>query len=105
MGDGPMLAEVAQYISMLKDVEYAIIKPTWFMEQFSEMGHARTIREEGRIYSATGEGKVPFIAGEDVARVAWRCLVDEERGGEYLVVGRELWSFDQVSNSKLSWRD
>lgn len=37
------------------------LRPTWFLQNFSEGPHAATIREEGVIYSATGAGRVAFI--------------------------------------------
>ncbi len=34
LGDGPSMAKVSKYITE-RGVEYAILKPTWFMRKFS----------------------------------------------------------------------
>lgn len=97
VGDGAMLAQVSSAIREL-GFEYAILRPTWFMENFSEAGHAGTIREKGIIVTATGEGKVPFVACEDIARVAFRALTDEiPQNTEHLILGPKLYSYDEVS--------
>lgn len=95
-GDGPMMAAVSKYIISL-GVEYAILKPTWFMENFSEMQHAYTIREQDCIITATGQGKVPFVSANDIAAVAFRALTDEvSHDTEHLILGPELFSYNEV---------
>lgn len=112
-GDGPIMAAAASFIKDLK-VEYAILQPTWFMgmfpfsisrnntdkvsENFSEVGHLPTIRDQDLIISATGEGKVPFVSANDIAAVAFRALIDEvPHNTEHLILGPKLWSYDEVN--------
>jgi len=98
VGDGPMMAAVSKYIVSL-GVEYAILRPSWFMENFSEMQHARTIREQDCIITGTGQGKVPFISANDIAAVAFRALTDEvAHNTDHLILGPELFSYDDVCN-------
>jgi festuclavine dehydrogenase len=116
-GDGPMMGKVSKYISSL-GVEWAILRPTWFMgmllstsslllnyangvtENFSEMQHMFSIRDEDKIITATGEGKVPFVSADDIAAVAFRALTDEvPHDADHLILGPELWSYDEVSSS------
>jgi uncharacterized protein YbjT (DUF2867 family) len=50
-----------------------------------------------RIYSACGDGKVPFISAGDIAAVAFHVLTDEKPPQtDYRVLGPELLSHDQV---------
>lgn len=70
---GPMTGAVHSYLEE-KAPEWAVLRPTWFMQNFSEQQHLPTIRGEGAIYSATGDGRVPFIDAEDIAAVAAEAL-------------------------------
>ena len=54
--------------------DWAVLRPSWFMQNFSEGPHAKTIREEGVLYSATGTGRVGFIDAEDIAATAVAAL-------------------------------
>ncbi|KAF7949143.1 hypothetical protein EAE96_008312 [Botrytis aclada] len=120
-GDGLILSQISEYIKgkgkslqTLEEgsknfdtnaVEWTILKPSWFMENFSEMHHLYIIRDENRLISATGKGKIPFVSVEDIAHVACKALVgwrsnDFEKGlmGEELVLrGGELWSYDDIA--------
>ncbi|MGV8989757.1 MAG: NAD(P)H-binding protein [Cypionkella sp.] len=57
---GPMMGEVHAWLAHAAP-EWAVLRPSRFMQNFSEGPHAVTIREEGKIYSATGAGRVGFI--------------------------------------------
>jgi len=97
VGDGPMLSQVSKYISSI-GIEWAVLRPTWFMEDFSEMQHMPTIRDEDKIVTATGDGKVPFVASDDIAAVAFRALTDEvPHNTDHLIFGPELLSYDEVA--------
>lgn len=97
VGDGPMMREVSKYISSL-GVEWAVLRPTWFMEDFSEMQHLPSIRDEDKIVTATGKGKVPFVSAEDIAAVAFRALTDGvSHDTDHLILGPELLSYDDVT--------
>ncbi|TGO82573.1 hypothetical protein BPOR_0802g00010 [Botrytis porri] len=86
-------------------VEWTILKPSWFMENFSEMHHLYTIRDENRLLSATGKGKIPLVSVEDIANVAYKALIgwrsDEFvrglMGKELVLRGAELWSYDEIA--------
>ena len=67
------------------------------MQNFSEAQHLEPIRE-GKIFSATGDGKIPFVSAEDIARVAQRLLTDEKpHNTDYVILGPELLSYDEAS--------
>ncbi|KAI4104493.1 MAG: hypothetical protein L6R37_003236 [Teloschistes peruensis] len=68
------------------------------VENLSEAQHRSTIREEGKLYSATGNGKIPWVSAEDIAAVAYRALVDEKSHDcEHVVLGSELLSYGQLA--------
>ncbi|KAM0156086.1 hypothetical protein ACHAQE_006539 [Botrytis cinerea] len=120
-GDGPILSQISEYIKgkgrKYRDdgqipnnpdpnaVEWTILRPSWFMENFSEMHHRYTIRDENRLVSATGRGKIPFVSAEDIANVAYKALIGWrsntfEKGlvdMELVLKGAELWAYDDVA--------
>ncbi|KAL8723370.1 MAG: hypothetical protein Q9181_007298 [Wetmoreana brouardii] len=68
------------------------------IENLSEAQHLPTIRDEGKLYSATGDGKLPWVSAEDIAAVAFRALTDEKSHDcDHLVVGPELLSYGQIA--------
>jgi uncharacterized protein YbjT (DUF2867 family) len=68
------------------------------VENFSEWQHLSTIKEEGKIYTACGDGKIPFISAMDIAAVAFRVLVDTKppNSDHHRVLGSELLTHDEV---------
>lgn len=68
------------------------------MQNFSEAQHLTPIRDEGKLYSATNNGRIPFVSTEDIACVAKHLLTDEKpHNTDYVVLGPELLSYDDVS--------
>ncbi|MFY0648533.1 NAD(P)H-binding protein [Sulfitobacter geojensis] len=70
---GPMMGGVHAWLADTAP-EWAVLRPSWFMQNFSEGPHAHTVREENAIYSATGTARVGFIDAEDIAAAAVACL-------------------------------
>lgn len=98
---GRLLGQVWQHLIDI-GVEYCVLRPTWFMENFSERRHQSTIKDEGKIYTACGDGKIPFISATDIAAVAFRTLTDEKaHNTDYRVLGPELLTHDEIA-AKLS---
>ncbi|KAL1970965.1 hypothetical protein VTN77DRAFT_2799 [Rasamsonia byssochlamydoides] len=98
---GPAMGQVHDYLATLateRGLEYAVLRPTWFMENFSEGHHQQTIKNENKIYSAAQDGKIPFVSADDIAAVAYRALVDEKsHDTDHVVLGPELLSYDDVA--------
>ncbi|SJL02524.1 related to ergot alkaloid biosynthetic protein A [Armillaria ostoyae] len=93
---GPAAGKVHEYLAGI-GVDYCVLRPTWFMENFSEH-HRKPIKPEDKIYSATGDGKVPFVSAEDIAAVAFRALVDpQSHNTDHFIRGPELLSYDEVA--------
>lgn len=95
--DGPMMGSVHGFLKRHAP-HWTVLRPTWFMQNFSELQHLRTICEEGAIYSATGDGRVPFIDVGDIAAVAIEALVQSNFPDRDLVLtGPEALSYDAVA--------
>jgi uncharacterized protein YbjT (DUF2867 family) len=83
---GPAVGQVHQALPALFD-EWAVLRPSWFMQNFTgEHPHARSIREEGLIRTAAGEGRVAFVDADDIAAVAVHALTDERSPDTDLVI-------------------
>lgn len=95
--DGPMMGKVHGFLRHHAP-HWTVLRPTWFMQNFSEQQHLPTIREEGVIYSATGDGRVPFIDAGDIAAVAAKALTTPDFPDRDLILtGPEALSYDQVA--------
>lgn len=68
------------------------------LENFSEQEHVASIVEQNAIYTATRKGKLPFVSADDIARVGFHALTDEEpHNTDHVILGPELLSYDDVS--------
>lgn len=69
----------------------------WRIENFAEGAHLATIKGESKIYTACGDGKIPFIGVKDIAAIAFHALTDEKsHNTDYKMLGPELLTHDQV---------
>ena len=94
---GPAMGQVHLWLKQ-NAPQWAVLRPSWFMENFSEGHHLRSIREEGRIYSATEAGRVPFISADDIAAVAQAVLTREAcLNSDFVLTGGQPISYDEVA--------
>jgi uncharacterized protein YbjT (DUF2867 family) len=79
--------------------EWAALRPSWFMQNFTgDHMHARTIREQGTITTAAGEGRVAFVDADDIAAVAVHALTaDRLPGADLVVTGPQALTHDDVA--------
>jgi uncharacterized protein YbjT (DUF2867 family) len=67
------------------------------IENWLEGGHHSTIKGESKIYTACGDGKIPFISATDIAAVAFRALTDtQSHNTDHAVLGPERLTYDEV---------
>ena len=95
--DGPMMGAVHAW---LRDhaPEWVVLRPTWFMQNFSEGQLLAPIRDEGAIYTATGNGRIGFIDAEDIAAVAVEALTRHGfASGDMILTGPAALSYDDVA--------
>lgn len=95
---GPGVGAVHRALPGLFD-EWAVLRPSWFMQNFTGThAHARSIRDEGAILTATDTGRIGFVDAEDIAAVAARALTDDRVPGTDLVLtGPETLSHDDIA--------
>ncbi|WP_063673499.1 ergot alkaloid biosynthesis protein [Dyella thiooxydans] len=94
---GPMMGAVHDWLAQ-NAPEWVVLRPSWFMQNFSDGPHAVTIREEGAIYSATGTGRVGFIDAGDIAAAAVAALVAPAAlNRDVVLTGPEALSYDNVA--------
>ncbi|KAI9830056.1 MAG: hypothetical protein M1819_005886 [Sarea resinae] len=76
-------------------VDYAVLRPTWFMENYTEEAARFIVRDQDKIITACGEGQIPFVSASDIAAVAFRTLTDKKpHNTDYRILGPELLTHD-----------
>ena len=93
---GPAMGMVHQYLRE-RVAEWTVLQPSWFMQNFLAQ-HAQGIRDAGLIYSATGNGRVPFIDTDDIAEAALRSLMDEKpHNRAYVLTGPQVLTYGEAA--------
>lgn len=69
------------------------------IENFSTQDHhVKSIKDENKIYSATGSGKIPWVATRDIAAVAHHALTTPQAPNkDFMVLGGRLYTYTEVS--------
>jgi uncharacterized protein YbjT (DUF2867 family) len=95
---GPMVGKVHAWLPT-SGAEWAVLRPSWFMENLSEgPHHPQTIRDERAIYTAAGDGRAAFISAWDIARVAAHTLTSEQApNADFILTGPEPLSYDDIA--------
>lgn len=94
---GPMMGAMHAYLQDTVQ-EWCVLRPTWFMQNFSEQQHLLTIKNEGAIYTASGHGRVPFINADDIAAAASGALTSKiAPNRDVILTGPETLSYDDVA--------
>ena len=82
----------------LKDsgLDWTLLRPHHFMQNL--LDPLTFDREEGAIYSASGDGAIPFIDTRDIAAVAAVVLTEDDHEGEtYTLTGPEAVSYREAT--------
>jgi uncharacterized protein YbjT (DUF2867 family) len=76
---------------------YTFLRPTSFMQ--NQLGSARTVKAEGKIFGAMGTGKVPHVDVADIAACAAAVLANPapHAGKSYVLTGPQALSMDEVA--------
>ena len=94
---GPAHGQVHQWLQDNSD-DWAVLRPSAFMQNFSQGANLATIRDEDQIYSNTGEGRVPFIDADDIAAAAFAVLTAPTAlNTDFVLTGAESMSYDRVA--------
>jgi len=90
--------EIERYIEQ-SGIPYTFLRPASFMQNF-ELHNSGTIKQEGKIYMPTGDGKVSYIDARDIAAVAVQVLTtDGHEGQVYELTGPEAISVSEVADT------
>lgn len=94
--DRPGLGDVHRRVRE-SPFEYAVLRPSWFMQNFTGQ-HAASVAA-GEIVSATGTGRVGLIDAADIAAVAVRALLEQETPSveDLVLTGPEALSYDDIA--------
>lgn len=94
---GPAMGQVHAALKGLAP-EWAVLRPSWFMQNFTEGHHGDSIRRTDEIYSATGSAGVAFVDAADIAAVAVGCLTAERlENGAVVITGPSSPTYDEVA--------
>jgi len=76
-------------------VPFVFVQPSGFMS--NALYWAKSIKTEGVLRSATGEGRIPFIHPADIADVAVEAMIRPEYAGQKLgITGPEALSYAEM---------
>jgi uncharacterized protein YbjT (DUF2867 family) len=78
---------IVEHLVIDSGVPYTILRPSFFMENFSEGFLASSIRQQKAIYLAAGDGKTSFISVKDIAAVVIVALQQSLTGTEIDLTG------------------
>ena len=89
------LRVIERYL-MTAGVNYTILRPNFFMENFSSGFLASMIAQNG-IYLAAGEGKTSFVCTDDIAATAATAFEKKQFGAAYNLTGPSALDHAQVA--------
>jgi len=94
---GPAQGKVHEWLAA-NVAEWGVLRPSWFMQNFSEGPHAATIRAEDCIYSAAESGRVGFISADDIAASAAAMLTSVDAPNtDAVLTGPQAISYDTAA--------
>lgn len=74
--------------------EWTVLRPSWFMQNFTGNHLVAQGVQNGEIVTATGDGRVAFIDAADIAAVAGQALTDDHaHNTELILTGPEALSY------------
>ncbi|PSR94164.1 family ergot alkaloid biosynthesis protein [Coniella lustricola] len=99
---GPFFGGTMGYLAELGgkgEIEFAVLRPTWFQNNWAERDNIRRpLQEEGKVYSATADGKVPWVSKYDISACAFHALTAKESvDGDLVILGPELLSYSDCA--------
>lgn len=78
---------IVEHLVIDSGLPYTILRPNFFMENFSAGFLAASIRDQHAIYLAAADGKTSFISVEDIAGAVIAALTQSLAGKEFDLTG------------------
>ncbi|QFT99901.1 NAD(P)H azoreductase (plasmid) [Roseovarius sp. THAF8] len=89
-------AQACEKLLMESSLEWTILRPSWFMQNFSEGGFLDSVMS-GEVSAPDSGAPEPWVDLEDVADVAVAALLEDGHKGEiYEITGPELLTWPQA---------
>jgi uncharacterized protein YbjT (DUF2867 family) len=86
-----------EYAVIESGIPWTILRPNFFMENFTGGFVAPMIREQNAIFLAAGTGRTSFVSADDIAAVAATAFDQGGSGKEYSLTGSEALDHGQVA--------
>ncbi|MFD1774760.1 NAD-dependent epimerase/dehydratase family protein [Paenibacillus rhizophilus] len=94
--EGPVFGKVHQAVRQFAP-EWAVLRPSYFFQNFTEGPHGATINRDGVIISATGPGRMGFVDADDIAEVGVRALIDPQpHNTDHIITGPQSLSYAEA---------
>ncbi|MCH8247256.1 MAG: NAD(P)H-binding protein [Bacteroidetes bacterium] len=95
-GRGEEEAQLCELIIQRPDIEWTVVRPSWFCQNFSE-GAFLDMVLAGEIALPAGEVGEPFVDADDIADVAVAALTEDGHTGQvYELTGPRLLTFAEA---------
>ena len=93
------LRGVELYLQQQSAFGVSILRPAWFMENFTESFLLPGILAQGQVIAPSGDGAEAFVSAEDIAAVAAATLTDPARhaGAAYTLTGPTAVTFAEAA--------
>ena len=79
-------------------LDWTILRPNWFLQNFSEGFFAPGITADSELTAPAGEGRVSFVDTRDIGEVAAVALTTPDHAGRgYTLTGPEALTFGEVA--------
>jgi uncharacterized protein YbjT (DUF2867 family) len=88
---------IVEHQIMDSGIPFNILRPNFFMENFSEGFLSGTIKGQRGIFLAAGEGRTSFISALDIAAVAATCFSSQSNKQELDLTGPEALDHAEVA--------
>ncbi|KAI1503008.1 hypothetical protein F5X99DRAFT_139991 [Biscogniauxia marginata] len=100
--NGLAMGEIHRVLKNLGDegkIAWAVLRPTWFQENFYYTDPVvKLIKEQNKITSATGQGKVPWVSTQDIANVGFFALTSPKPPNrDFVILGPELLTYTELA--------
>ncbi|WP_435002695.1 NAD-dependent epimerase/dehydratase family protein [Bacillus atrophaeus] len=96
--DGPVFGKLHQAVRQ-QFPEWAVLQPSYFMQNFINAQHGLAIKNEDKIVTAAGDGKLGFVDAGDIAEVGMHALTDElPHNTNHVITGPQALSYSEAAS-------